>query len=463
MVLIKSISGVRGIVFEDDSSGLSSLEITQCVKQFVTWVINKNKYLKKSIRIAVGRDGRCSGEKISTLIIDILLESGVSVLDLGLTTTPSVQLAIMTENCVGGIMISASHNPKKWNGLKLLNDNGEFLSKQEGLEVFSLKVFKTIKGNHKLSIIDYKTKHIQSILDLVDVKNNQIKKQKFKIVVDGINSSGGIYVPFLLSQLGVEVVKINCISNGLFAHSPEPLPANLTQLASSVKEHNADLGIAVDPDVDRLVLVCEDGTFFGEEYTIVAIVQYILSCYPNTNVVTNLSTTRAVQDIVQNLGATHFESAVGEINVVELMKEKNAIIGGEGSGGVIFSKSHYGRDALVGIALFLSLLSTSKLSAKELKKSLPTYFMLKDKVLLGNNTSFDFPGFIKHSVNICKKDNLDYTLMDGIKIYYKCGSWMHVRSSNTEPIVRLIIESEKQKKALEIKKTLLATINNFLT
>ena len=342
-----------------------------------------------------------------------------------------------------------------------MNDAGEFLSKQEGLEVFSLKTFKTIKSNQTLSRIDYKKKHIQSILDLIDVKTHQIKRQKFKIVVDGINSSGGIYVPFLLSQLDVEVLKINCISNGLFAHSPEPLPENLTQLASSVKEHNADLGIAVDPDVDRLVLVCEDGTFLGEEYTIVAIVQYILSCYPDANIVTNLSTTRAVQDIAQNLGAKHFESAVGEINVVELMKEKNAIIGGEGSGGVIFSKSHYGRDALVGVAFFLSLLSTSKLSASELKKSLPSYFMLKDKVLL-NNTSFDFPGFIKYSINICKKDNLDYKLIDGIKIYYKCGSWMHVRSSNTEPIIRLIIESKKQKKALEIKKTLLESINHFL-
>ena len=461
MVLIKSISGVRGIVSEDDTSGLSSLEIIHCIKQFVTWIINNNKYLKKPISIVVGRDGRCSGERISTLIIDVLLNSGMDVLELGLTTTPSVQLAIINEKCFGGIMVSASHNPENWNGLKLLNDSGEFLSNQEGVEVFSIQEFKTIQNNNTLLSTDYKKKHIQSILKLKDVNINQIKKQKFKIVVDGINSSGSIYVPFLLNKLGVEVVKINCIPNGLFAHNPEPLPENLTQLSSIVKDHNADLGIAVDPDVDRLVLVCEDGSFFGEEYTIVAIAKYILSRYANSTVVSNLSTTSAVKDVALNLGAAHFESAVGEINVVELMKVKNAIIGGEGSGGVIFSKSHYGRDALVGIALFLSFLATSKVSAKELRNSLPSYVMLKEKLLLENMT-FDFQAFIQYSIDVCKRDGLEYILIDGIKIYYTSGSWVHVRTSNTEPIVRLIIESKTHEESLAIKQVILESINNFL-
>ena len=362
MVLIKSISGVRGVIHKNDLEGLSSAEIIKCIQQFASWIILKNQKQKSAIQIAVGRDGRISGERISTLVIETLVQFGLDVIDLGLTTTPSVQLSIATENCLGGIMISASHNPANWNGLKFLNLNGEFLSKKEGLEVFSST---DILNNSNIEdgtvqIIDYKSKHVESILGLKDVDVKKIKNRKLKVVVDGINSSGGIYVPFLLEKLGVEVIKLNCNPNGMFAHNPEPLEENLNGLSVAVQEHQADLGIAVDPDVDRLVLVCEDGSFFGEEYTIVSIGKYILTNNPHSSIVSNLSTTRAVYDIANELGVNHFESAVGEINVVELMKEKQSLIGGEGSGGVIFAPSHYGRDALVGIALFLSYFQVFK-------------------------------------------------------------------------------------------------------
>ena len=299
MTLIKSISGIRGIIYDDDSEGLSTIEITNCVKQFIMWMNKKNPINNKIV--ALGRDGRVSGARICKLIKSILISHGLNVLDLGLTTTPSVQLAIISENCVAGIMVSASHNPISWNGLKFLNKNGEFLSKKNALEVFKFEINeqnKTIKQGN-VATIDYKDKHIQSILDLNDVDVHKISSKSFRVVVDGINSSGGVYVPYLLKKLGIEVIEINCDANGKFAHNPEPLPDNLSQLASTVIDNKADFGIAVDPDVDRLVLVCEDGSFFGEENTIVVIAKYILQNYPGNSVVSNLSTTRAVQDIAQ--------------------------------------------------------------------------------------------------------------------------------------------------------------------
>ena len=498
MVLIKSISGVRGTIHEEDNIGLSSSEIINCVNQFAFWLTNSTINQKfTGPTIAIGRDGRISGQRISTLIANSLVKLGFNILDLGLTTTPSVQMAIVSESCIGGIMISASHNPINWNGLKLLNYKGEFLSKKAGLEVFSNQDKRLtkdwtfgegeftwrraayaatgdIKGAHTpgplddglqtgiIRIYDYIEKHISSILDLSDVDVESVKERKFKIVVDGINSSGGVYVPCLLKKLGVDVIKLNCNPNGEFAHNPEPLPQNLNALCEMVKKHQADLGIAVDPDVDRLVLVCEDGSFFGEEYTIVSIAEYILSKYPNSSVVSNLSTTMAVKDVANKLGATHFESAVGEINVVELMKKNNSIIGGEGSGGIIFAKSHYGRDALVGIALFLTQLSLVNLSATELRKTFPDYYMLKEKIRVSNNLKFDFDNFVQHIIKSCEKHKDNYTLTDGIKIYYSCGSWAHVRNSNTEPLVRLIIESVDQVSAISIKTRLIDDINNYL-
>ena len=312
MVLIKSISGIRGTIHEDDS-GLSSLEIRQSVCQFFLWL--KSRYNQSSpMKIAVGRDGRISGEGILNLISSLLLKNGIDLLNMGLTTTPSVQMAVVTENCVAGIMISASHNPSNWNGLKFLNQKGEFLSKKEGLEVFNFSYdINSFTQNNIIPgfyhEIEYLDSHIASILNLKDVEVDKIRNRNFKIVVDGINSSGGIYVPFLLSKLGVNIIKLNCTPNGVFAHNPEPSPVNLIDLCSQVREHKADIGIAVDPDVDRLVFVCEDGTCLSEEYTIVAISQYILSKYSNSTVVSNLSTTKALRDIALDLNA-HQQAAI---------------------------------------------------------------------------------------------------------------------------------------------------------
>ena len=462
MTLIKSISGVRGIIYDDDLSGLSSAEVITCIRQFSFWLFLIKK--QDNLRIAVGRDGRITGEKITALVIDTLIDLGVDVVNLGLTTTPSVQLAIISEHCDGGIMISASHNPANWNGLKLLNFKGEFLSRKEGLQVFGCQDFdlseQKNKKNGSVLHLDYKSKHIASILNLDDVNVQKIKSRKFKIVIDGINSSGGIFIPYLLKKLGVDVIELNCVPNGHFAHNPEPLPQHLLELCNKVKEHKADLGIAVDPDVDRLVLVSEDGSCFGEEYTLAAIAKYILSKYPDRSVVSNLSTTQAVHDIANSLGNMHFESAVGEINVVELMKEQNSIIGGEGSGGIIFPSSHYGRDALVGIALFLSYLSDLNCSVKELRLSLPNYFMLKEKIPVSEH--FNFQNYIENQIKNYQLLNHKFNLLDGIKVYYSCGSWSHLRVSNTEPIIRLIVESSDQIRANEIKKDIISSINNYL-
>ncbi len=461
MVLIKSISGVRGTINQNFSDGLSKNEIIHCTNQFVDWLIQEYSDCNQLFRIVIGRDGRLSGVTILDIILKKIQEKGVDVINLGLTTTPSVQLAIQTEGCVGGVMVSASHNPMNWNGLKLLNNKGEFLSKMQSLQVFSKSDFKkTISSKGQVFDLDYKEKHITSILNLKDINIDAIRKKKFKIVIDGINSSGSIYVPYLLKKLGVQVIKLNCNPNGDFAHDPEPLPRNLKTLCNKVKEEKADLGIAVDPDVDRLVFVCEDGSFFGEEYTIVAISKYVLQKNSNTSVVSNLSTTKAVMDVAKELKALHFESAVGEVNVVELMKEKKSIIGGEGSGGIIFAPSHYGRDALVGIALFLTYLAESNYTLTYLKSSLPFYFMEKEKIVIPNN--FNFKNYINNQIKLCKENNLDFLLIDGIKIYYDCGSWSHVRISNTEPIIRLIIESSTQATAINLKSKLIKNIMTYL-
>ena len=461
MVLIKSISGVRGTINQNFSDGLSKNEIIHCTNQFIDWLIQEYSTCNQLFRIVIGRDGRISGVTILDILLKKIQEKGVDVINLGLTTTPSVQLAIQTEGCVGGMMVSASHNPMNWNGLKLLNNKGEFLSKTQSLQVFSKSDFKkNISAKGQVFDLDYKAKHITSILNLKDINIDAVRKKKFKIVIDGINSSGSIYVPYLLNKLGVQVIKLNCNPNGDFAHDPEPLPRNLKTLCNRVKEEKADLGIAVDPDVDRLVFVCEDGSFFGEEYTIVAIAKYVLQKYSNASVVSNLSTTKAVMDIAKELKALHFESAVGEANVVELMKEKKSIIGGEGSGGIIFAPSHYGRDALVGIALFLTYLAESNYTLTYLKSSLPFYFMEKEKVVIPNN--FNFKNYINNQIKLCKENNLDFLLIDGIKIYYDCGSWSHVRISNTEPIIRLIIESPTQDTAINLKSKLTKNIMTYL-
>ncbi len=471
-MLIRSVSGVRGLV-NLGSKGLSPKVVKKCVKQFIYFTFSHSS--SKSPFIVTGRDGRSSGNSILNLVEQTCLDYNIGVLSLGITTTPSVQMAIMMKkihfnrNCLGGIMISASHNPIEWNGLKLMNSTGEFFSSEESSEVFQidtnllddqlLKLKNDLIKANKMSI-DFFNYHIEEILNLKDVNVEKIRSKKFKIVVDGINSSGGIYVPYLLDKLGLEVVTLNCEPNGIFAHNPEPIPENLSELCHQVIAHNADLGIAIDPDVDRLVLIAEDGSFFGEEYTIVSIVKYILTKYPGSNVVSNISTTQAVKKITHDFGSKHFESKVGEANVVKLMKEKNAIIGGEGSGGVIFAPSHLGRDALVGIGLFLSFLSDSDMTVKQLRSTLPRYHMIKNKILISNNISSR--KIIDKIQDTCDHLQYDYTTLDGIKFYFDSTTWVHIRVSNTEPIIRLIIESDTLKKAQYSKDVINSWIKEFL-
>ena len=459
MVLIKSISGVRGTIEKEDKNGLSSLEIQKCIEQFASWILQEG-YMKSNQKIiAIGRDGRISGERILKIVADVLIKFNIHILDLDLTTTPSLQMAIITENCIGGVMVSASHNPINWNGLKFLNINGEFLSKKQSTDVFSfsLDIRRNItQSKGVINFFDYKEKHISLILDLPDVNKKIIAEKKIKIVVDGINSSGGIFVPFLLQKLGVEVIKLNCSPDGNFSHNPEPLPKNLQKLSSLVIAHKADLGIAVDPDVDRLVFVCEDGSFFGEEYTIVAIAKYILSNRKG-NTVSNLSSSNALKDITLKYGGRHFHSPVGEANVIKVMKENNAIFGGEGSGGVIFPDLHYGRDALVGIALFLSLFCEEGLQLTELKNTLPTYFMLKEKIPISKD--FNFNVFLKkHRESF--SNIKDIILIDGMRINFHGESWIHVRKSNTEPIIRIISESNSIDKVKQLMEDIIFKLKN---
>ena len=460
MTLIKSISGIRGTVYNaKNQMNLSPNEIVKYTHLFGLWI--KFQSSKKEFTIAIGRDARFSGNFILDIISGTLQMMGISVCSLDLTTTPTIQLAIIHENCDGGIMVTASHNTIEWNGLKLLNNQGEFLTHNQFSKLFNMNddFFSLSDSNimTQYTHINYLDNHIESILNLKDVDVVAIRAKKLKVVVDGINSSGGIYVPFLLKKLGVDVVELNCDPTGDFAHSPEPIPRNLDELSKEVVRTNSDLGIAVDPDVDRLVLVCEDGSFFGEEYTIVSIVNYILSKYPESTVITNLSTTKAVKDVVSIHNGYLFTSAVGEINVVDLMKKKHARIGGEGSGGVIFPESHYGRDALVGIGLFLSHLSIIGKSVKELRATLPSYFMFKDQFQVP--ISFDFKQFLNRYINKYANKNIKFDLRDGLKIEYQCGSWLHIRKSNTEPIIRIITESSVEDRSLEIKNNFLNELN----
>jgi len=461
MFLIKSISGVRGTIHKDDNKGLSSFEIEKCINQYSLWLKQyENLKVKKGL-IVLGRDGRVSGDNILSQISDILIKLKFNVLNLSLTTTPSVQMAIITEKCIGGIMVSASHNPINWNGLKFLNSEGEFLSKKQSeqfynIQINSQKKNESILNYGTINYFDYKEKHTSLILNLPDVDVDSIKGKKFKIVVDGINSSGGVFVPFLLEKLGVEVIKLNCVPNGNFSHNPEPLPNNLTELSDLVISTGADLGIAVDPDVDRLVFICEDGSFFGEEYTIVAIAKYILSNRIG-NTVCNLSSSNALKDITLSYGGKHFYSPVGEANVIQVMKENNAIFGGEGSGGVIFPELHYGRDALVGIALFLSLISRSNLKITDLKNVLPKYFMLKEKIKIADDFSFD-KFLLKYKKYFQEKDVI---LIDGLRINLDCGSWIHIRKSNTEPIIRIISESNSKDKVIELMEGMIVKLKNL--
>ena len=455
MPLIKSISGIRGTIGEIEGEDLTTNDIVKFTSSFVT-ILVKNKKIN-SRRIVVGRDARISGPMVEKIVVDTLVNFGIDVICLGLSTTPTVEIAVTEENADAGIIITASHNPKNWNALKLLNEKGEFINAIEGKELIKVSESKKfIKVQEKKGDVffknDYISRHINKILDLNCVEVDLIRKKRFKIVVDAVNSTGGIAIPMLLEKLNVECIKIYCDPNGEFPHNPEPLPENITELSKSVVKNNADLGIITDPDVDRLAFVCEDGVVFGEEYTLVACSDYYLGLYKGPTV-SNLSSSRALKEVTNLHGCEHFFSAVGEVNVVELMKSKNAVIGGEGNGGVILPELHYGRDALVGIALFLSQLAKQNIRVSQLRKSYPDYYISKRKILIDENIDFD--KLINSISN--KYSNEMISNIDGLKIDFK-NSWVQLRKSNTEPIIRVYAEAKSKVKAEELSKKFIEEI-----
>jgi phosphomannomutase len=441
VALIKSISGIRGTIGGKPGEGLSPLDIVKFSAAYGTWLKNRNK--NNRVKVVIGRDARISGPMVEGIVISTLQALGIDVINLGLSTTPTVEIAVPLEKANGGIIITASHNPKQWNALKLLNDKGEFISANDGAEVLEIAknenfVFTDVNHLGTVKYDDsYLKKQIDIILKLELVDKKAIESRNFKVVVDAVNSSGGIFVPALLKALGVkDIIELNCEPTGNFAHNPEPLPEHLTEISAAVKKHNAHLGIVVDPDVDRLAFVCEDGEMFGEEYTLVAVADYVLK-HKKGNTVSNLSSTRALRDITEAAGGNYYASAVGEVNVVEMMKAHNAVIGGEGNGGIIYPELHYGRDALVGIALFLSHLAKFGKPVSILRQSYPNYYISKNKIELTPDINVDFVlNLIK---NKYKKQPIN--TIDGVKIEFDKG-WVHLRKSNTEPIIRIYAESE---------------------
>lgn len=459
MALIKSISGIRGTIGGRTNENLTPLDIVKFTAAFGTLLMQESD--KKTI--VVGRDGRISGAMVKNLVISTLNALGLDVIDLDYSTTPTVEMAVVFENAAGGIILTASHNPKEWNALKLLNSKGEFINGEEGKKVLDIAAREdfTFVNVDKLGVTTTDTtslqKHIDAILkyELVDIA--AIKKKKFKIVVDAVNSTGAIAVPALLKALGVkDIVVINEEVNGKFAHNPEPLPEHLTGLSTEVTRENASLGIAVDPDVDRLCFVCEDGSMFGEEYTLVAVADYVLSKRKG-NTVSNMSSTRALKDVTIQHGGEYFPSAVGEVNVVNKMKAVNAVIGGEGNGGIIVPDLHYGRDALIGIALFLTHLAHSKKTIKQLRNTYTNYYMSKNKIALddGIEVAEIFEG-IKE-----KYKNNPINTEDGLKIEFETD-WVHLRTSNTEPIIRIYAESNSETMANNIANKLIQDIKELM-
>ena len=444
MTLIKSISGIRGTIGGSVGDSLSPLDI---VRFTVSYAIFIRKQGNISNSIIIGRDARDSGKMVSNIVSGTLMGCGFDVLDVGLSTTPTIEVAVQLENAAGGIIFTASHNPKNWNALKLLNGKGEFLSERDGEEILLLAeendfVFPETELIGRYSYDDsFNNKHIDEVLKLDLVNVSLVKSSGFRVVVDAVNSTGGFMIPRLLERMGVECIRLYCEPNGDFPHDPEPLPENLTVTANLVVEEKADFGIAVDPDVDRLAFICEDGTMFGEEYTLVAVSDYVLSKTPG-NTVSNLSSTRALRDITLKHKGTYEASSVGEVNVVEKMKATNAIIGGEGNGGIIYPELHYGRDALVGVALFLTQLAEKEISVRELRDSYPDYFMSKYKIELDHEMNVDVVlSILEHNYN-----GEQISTIDGLKIDFETG-WVHLRKSNTEPVIRIYAESEGEVEA----------------
>ena len=445
MTLIKSISGIRGTIGGNVGDNLTPIDAVKFAAAYGVWL--KQQREKGTYKVVVGRDARISGAMIQNLVMNTLIGLGIDVVDLGLSTTPTVEVAVPMEHADGGIILTASHNPKQWNALKLLNAKGEFLDDVEGSKILNIAE----SDNMSFADVDslgeitknkaYIDLHIIEVLDLALVTVPAIEEARFKVVVDGVNSTGGIAIPLLLERLGVEVVKLYCEPNGQFPHNPEPLKEHLTDLSEAVKKHHADFGIVVDPDVDRLAFIDENGDMFGEEYTLVACADYVLSKTPG-NTVSNMSSTRALRDVTEKHGGSYEASAVGEVNVVKLMKKNKVVIGGEGNGGIIYPDSHYGRDALVGIALFLSLLAEKGISVSELRKSYPNYFMSKKKIEL--TPDLDVDGILKAMETRYQNEQL--TTIDGVKIHFS-ESWVHLRKSNTEPIIRIYTEAKSQREA----------------
>lgn len=459
MALIKSISGIRGTIGGRPGEGLSPLDVVKFTAAYGTWLTQQSDNKK----VVIGRDGRISGEMVKQLVVATLTGLGLDVVDLDLSTTPTVEIAVKMEKAAGGIILTASHNPKEWNALKLLNSDGEFISGEEGALLLDIAeredfVFADVTklGTYRKDD-SYLQKHIDLVLNypLVDVA--AIKARNFKVVLDAVNSTGATYIPALLKALGVEDVTVLFGEvNGKFSHNPEPLPENLSVLSNEVNKSNADLGIAVDPDVDRLCFVCEDGSMFGEEYTLVAVADYILKTRPG-NTVSNLSSTQALKDVTLKNGGEYHPSAVGEVNVVRKMKEVNAVIGGEGNGGIIVPDLHYGRDALIGIGLFLSHVAHSKKNLRALRNSYPDYFISKNKIELDKGVDVK---------DIFEKIKVKYkhqplNTVDGLKIEFD-KDWVHLRTSNTEPIIRIYAESQNETTADNIAKRIMQDISEFM-
>ncbi len=457
MTLIKSISGIRGTIGGRPGDTLNPLDIVKFTSAYATF-IKKNANEDKRLKIVVGRDGRISGEMVKNIICGTLIGMGVDVINIGFASTPTTELAVIMSNADGGIIITASHNPRQWNALKLLDSKGEFLTKEDGNEVLSI----ADKEDFNFAEVDdlghysednsFDKKHIDSVLDLALVNVDAIRANHFKVCVDTINSVGGIVLPKLLEQLGVEYTIINGECNGDFAHNPEPLEKNLGEIMSTVAQGDYNLGIVVDPDVDRLAFICENGAMFGEEYTLVSIADYVLSHTPG-NTVSNLSSTRALRDITEKHAGVYTPAAVGEVNVTTKMKEVHAVIGGEGNGGVIYPESHYGRDALVGIALFLSALAEKKCTASQLRSSLPDYKIAKNRIDLTPATNID--AILEKVKELYKNEKI--TDIDGVKIDFP-DKWVHLRKSNTEPIIRVYSEAHTMEEAEELGKSLMNVV-----
>lgn len=457
MALIKSISGIRGTIGGYQGDNLTPIDIVKFTMAYVRFM--QEKHNGKKLTIVLGRDARLSGEMVSDIVEGTLMGCGADVINVGLCTTPGTEMAVITHKADGGIIVTASHNPREWNALKLLNENGEFLNDEEGRRVLILTddekfVFPNINSIGKvIAREDFNPIHIKQVIGLEKVNTEAIKKRRFKVVVDAVNSVGGVVIPALLRELGCEVVELNCTPDGEFAHNPEPLPENLTEISEVICREGADLGVVVDPDVDRLALVCEDGTMFGEEYTLVAVADYILS-YKVGNTVSNLSSSRALRDVTVGKGGEYAASAVGEVNVVAKMKEVGAVIGGEGNGGVIYPELHYGRDALVGVALFLSLLAAKNCKMTELKATYPAYFASKNKIALTPTINVDE---VLHEMKR-RYAGENVNDIDGVKIDF-AENWVHLRKSNTEPIIRIYTEAKSQEEADALAQRFIAEIS----